>query len=261
MLFLPVAATVLSFPPASLPGAARGVYHGVPPYRTEGWWLDDAERDLKPERRFYLGVGGAYSLRHGRGDEMVLMAADYWGEQFYRYRVRPRSDDGFGLNLKLGYLFRNWFALEARFDRRFKYGFDGKDSFWWTYANSFDLVEGRVEGDAELFDLTLSGKLILPAGRIKPFALAGLGFMRGKKRWEGVSTVSTYDPFGERWRGIIRRRDSVSISGAAVRLGIGAEYYLTRGLGIDAEISYISGLGEVSEVEHLAFGMGVLVAF
>ncbi len=257
-------ASLLLLPPA-LPGEGEypRVYSGVPARRHQDLHPEEmSQLRYRPERRFYLGLGGIYNLRHGRGDTIGVPAVDYWGREPYLRRIEPKVDDGFGFQAKVGYLLRDWIALETAFRWHLKYDLKGDDSFRRFFPNSTDYVDTMVDGGVEVYDITLNAKFYVPDFGLRPFFVLGLGYMGIRRSWDEWARVETHDlSLGRGYESITHRTKSNSSSGLAARIGIGAEYFFTERLGADVEISYNNGYGGVGEVEFISFALGALFAF
>lgn len=259
-----LAPALLLLPPA-FPAEERypEVYSGVPARTWQDLHPEEArEVRYRPEKRFYLGLGGIYNLRHGRGDTIGVLAVDAAGREPYLRRIGPKVDDGFGFQAKAGYLLRDWLALETRFNWHLKYGLKGDDFFRRFFPDSIDYVDTLVDGGVEVYDIMLNAKFYVPDLGLRPFFVFGLGYMGIRRSWDEWARVETLDlDSGRGYERITHRAKSNSSSGLAARIGIGVEYFFTERLGADVEISYNNGYGGVGEVEFVSFTLGALVAF
>lgn len=85
----------------------------------------------------YVGIGGTYALQEFSGN-------------------KPSPDAAWGYNLKGGYRFNRWFALELD----------------WTHLPAFH----ASTGDTECWAADVSGKFLPFDGIVQPFAAGGMGW-------------------------------------------------------------------------------------
>jgi len=261
--FIPVAAMLclcLAARPFSV--AAQDYYQREISYPAGAYSETPSSGDtLSLTNRFYIGAGGAYNLRGGDGDEIDLSAVDYWEYWGYSCPISPSFDNGWGWNIKVGYFFSEYLALEARFHQHLKYKLKGDCSFTEDFIDAVDVVEARVEGEVKGYDLSINGKIFIPASDFRPYGILGLGYLSLRKEWDGWASVTTYDDLGNWWLRVLPYTKSESVSGILFRIGAGADYFITEDLGLEAELSYNKGFGDVDEVAFFAINLGVLVAF
>ena len=238
-------------------------WRGERPYRD----IPISGDTLSLAKRFYFGAGGSYNLR-SEGDEIDLLAIDYWGYGGYSCPISPSFRNGFGWNIKAGYFFSEYIALEASFHQHLKYKMKGDYFFTQYFLDEEDYivevddVYAQLEGEVRGVDILLNGKIVIPGGNVRPYGVMGLGYIRLEKEWDALAEVlTTFYDTGE-WRvGETVYHDSEKNSGVLFRIGAGAAYFITDNLGLEAELAYNKGFGDVDEVSFFTLNLGALVAF
>jgi len=154
-------------------------------------------------------------------------------------------DNTWGLQLKAGYNILDYLAVEGLFQYHRK--------FEWESDSYSDPDLGTVSGKVEVsgFDFSVNLKGILPLGIFRPYAVAGLGFMRGRAKATG-----TYD---SRWTGPVSYSETQSDSGPMGRIGIGCDVFVSDNFGIEAEVAYNAGMGDIDYARFTALSAGVII--
>jgi len=136
----------------------------------------------------YLGIGGTYAFHWfpGNFDDDVTGG------------TAVKTENGGGLNVRGGYRFNSWAALEAEYE--WIAGFENK-------------VAGSKIFDLSYHTVTANGKFVYPGwGRFQPYGLVGVGFtvlLLDSRRDQGSSLDD-------------------STVGFAGRVGAGLDVYLTQ---------------------------------
>jgi len=187
------------------------------------------------EERWYLGGGFQLDIPIFKTYNEVVDGEDIDVDDF---------DNTWGLQLKAGYYILDYLAVEGLFQYHRK--------FEWESDSYSDPDLGTVSGKVEVsgFDFSVNVKGILPLGIFRPYAVAGLGFMRGKAK----ATV-TYD---SHW-GPVSGSESQSDSGPMGRIGIGCDVFVSENLGIEAEVAYNAGMGDIDYARFTALSAGVII--
>jgi len=154
-------------------------------------------------------------------------------------------DNTWGLQLKAGYNILDYLAVEGLFQYHRK--------FEWESDDYSDPDLGTVSGKVEVsgFDFSVNLKGILPLGIFRPYAVAGLGFMRGKAKATG-----SYD---SPWTAPVSYSENQSDSGPMGRIGIGCDVFVAENFGIEAEIAYNAGMGDIDYARFTALSAGVII--
>ena len=162
----------------------------------------------------YFGVGATYAFENFSGD------------------ANDRSvDDSWGYNIRGGYRFNEYFALEIDWDHFV--GFDG------------DGFEG-FGGDADIWMIGASGKLYPFSGIIQPYLSAGAG-------WCGIDDSRALDA---------NHMDGYDNTGFAARFAAGLDVYVGRNWALFAEAGYFLPTGgRVGEYDAIPISFGVFYRF
>lgn len=133
-------------------------------------------------------------------------------------------DDSWGLNLRSGYRANPWIAAEVEYE----------------YLSQFDLHRGSSDWKVDGWAFTVNGRAIAPLGRVQPYVIGGLGVLSAKVSGAGHSQEN---------------------AGFAIRLGAGADIYLTRNLLGVLEGTYVVPTGKVDDFEYGSISWGVQYRF
>ncbi len=138
------------------------------------------------------------------------------------------AEDTWALNFRAGTRISPWAAAEVALEVTGDFFPDERQDFSVVHAG----VNARV--------YPLGGML----GRIQPFGLLGLGV---------VSTVVDH-----RDRSTDLRQSNVDWG---FRPGAGIDFYYTENVAVSLEGSYVWTVGDVRNIDHVSFGLGVLYRF
>jgi hypothetical protein len=136
------------------------------------------------------------------------------------------TDDAWGYNIRGGYRFNNWVAIEGMFEHPVS-NFDD--------ANVVDGF-GRLNGDVEVWNVTANGKIYPVRGMFQPYALVGGGY--------GQADLP-HDDNG----------------GFVARFGIGLDILFTDNFGMDTEVGYVLGTGSLSNYDYIPISVGFFYNF
>lgn len=132
------------------------------------------------------------------------------------------TDNSGAYNVDLGYRFNPWFAADMKVER----------------YQEFDSRPGEVNGWA----IGLNGRGYFLSGDYQPFALIGINYLDMETTNNTVTVANT------------KKTDD----GAAMRFGLGFDWYSTPNFVVTTDISYMLGLGEVNDYDMVIFGLGFL---
>ncbi len=185
---------------------------------------------------WYLGGGFQLDIPNFKTQYITIEDEDDLGVNDF--------DNTWGLQLKAGYYILDYLAVEGLFQYHRK--------FEWESDSFSDPVLGTVSSKVEVsgFDISVNVKGILPLGIFRPYAVAGLGFMRGKAKATG-----TYD---SPWLPEVSYSESESDSGPMGRIGIGCDVFVSESFGLEAEIAYNAGMGDIDYARFTAISAGVI---
>jgi opacity protein-like surface antigen len=171
-----------------------------------------------------LGAAGpafAADQEFGRSGPSVGVGAIYAFEIFDDDSTVQGADNGFGYDLKGGYRFNEYFALELRFEHL------------------------PDMNDVEIWQLDVSGKFYPFHGMVQPYLLTGVGLHNVEDDRAGVGTGGL----------------GVDGMGVGLRFGIGVDFYITRNWAIYVEGDYLLPTGGRSDYDAIPVGLGVLYRF
>lgn len=195
--------------------------------------LPAANLNPGPEGRYDYGYDEDWG-GYGREDGYVGVSALYSIEQFDPFPLTlggtPLSssvDDSPGFGVRGGYRLSKEFAVEAAVDRVLGH----------EVSIRIPGPFGTVTEDLDTWNAGVQGKYYLAYGSVQPFLLAGAGWTKSE--------------FG-----------SLSDSGAYIRAGAGADFYLDKDVAVFFEASWNTG-GEIEgvDLDHLDAHVGLLFWF
>ena len=167
----------------------------------------------------YLAAGGVYAFENIDKPGAPLFVDDV--------------DNSWGYNVRGGYRFNKYFALEAEWEQWI--GFD------YTPALAVSLPDNAgFEG----WLLSANAKFFLSDGPFQPYLLAGAGWMGGqdKARLDGSG-------------------NSLDDTDMGVRFGAGLDFYFSRNWGMNAEVGYAMGVDTLNDYQLIPISFGVFYRF
>lgn len=192
----------------------------------------------------YIGLGGSYAFEAFDDDDL----------EDSMQPVDVDFDNTWGVNLKYGYHFTDYFSLEGNFDYLANFETDESGMF-----GPF-VLDG--EGELDIWTLMLSGKVSKP-GNVSPFLVVGAGYM--KARLDAKVSVPVLDE---------SYSDHDYDAHGCAKIGAGVDYFPTNNVSVGIEWSYVFGLshfkfnmGGISsddaeiKIRHSAFTLGVAYHF
>ena len=105
-------------------------------------------------------------------------------------------------------------------------------------VTGYTVSAGPAETDLDFTSFSVAGKYYFSPDRVQPYAMVGLGHA-----W-----VDTDIP-------------GVDDDGAFVRLGGGADFYLSKEVAVFGELSYNRMFGDLKDLDHVDFVIGFLFRF
>ncbi len=143
--------------------------------------------------------------------------------------LQPKVERTLGAQGRAGYRITPRFAAELHGE--------------WLQEFEFE-VRNDDAGTLEGWALTVNGKAYLLTGRMQPFVLAGIGVYDAE--------VNDTENIG------IREEDGTGFAG---RLGGGFEYYLSRNVVANLDLTWLIPTGDVKNLEYLSLGWGLTYRF
>jgi len=137
-------------------------------------------------------------------------------------------DEGYGGHFVIGYRTSEYIAAEAQV----------------LYLPPSTIEIGGVDAaDLDALTATIGMKMYPVRGRLQPYGVLGAGILR----------IDFEDAVGAGVAG-----DEYSF---ALRTGIGADYYLTRSIVLNAGLEYVIPLGTLDNLDLLNFSLGAIFRF
>lgn len=185
---------------------------------------------------FYIGIGGNYALedfdRSKANDDLAL------------FRVDLDFDNSPGFKAKVGYHFSKLFSAE--------FAYDYFSDFSWSETSGIIGAPVKFKAEMEIMTFMISGKLSPDIGSVvvRPFITAGVGLMQGKLDLRASAPSIGYS-------------DSVSDSDSdlCAKLGVGVDFYVTKNISIDTEVSYVAGFHDMDNFRYYNYNLGVSYHF
>lgn len=177
-------------------------------------------------------AGASQAQDFARKGGYVVVGGNYMLEQFTNTGDFT-FDDGWGLNLRVGYRFFPYLSSELE----------------WEFISGFDI--NAVDADGNPVDtrglkidggnISLNAKAYLMPGRIQPYVLVGIGAM--------YASVTNF-PYQLSW---LR---NVSGAGFSVRAGAGLNVYLGHHWGVTAGFGYVLPFGKLENLRYMSADAG-----
>ena len=134
-----------------------------------------------------------------------------------------------GVNARLGYRFHPHIAAEAQFE-----WIDGWDLLDLDTRNLFR-VERIVTGSANIKGFILTN-------RIQPYGVLGMGATHIRETDEDTGAHQSKTEF-------------------SVRVGAGADWYVTEALGLNLEASFVTPVGDMVDYHYTSLAIGFFLRF
>ncbi|HYC57473.1 MAG TPA: porin family protein [Candidatus Binatia bacterium] len=164
-----------------------------------GWASTASAQEEQGRSGPYIGAGGTYAIESIDSNAL----GDY--------------DNSWGYDIKAGYRFNPYFALEAE----------------WQHFVGFD-----GPGEPDLWMIGVNGKGFILPGPVQPYVLVGIGYT-------GSDTPQPTPP------------DNKSTEAWGARFGGGVDFYLSRNFVIYAEAGYVLPFGELDHLGAIPITLGI----
>jgi opacity protein-like surface antigen len=202
---------------------------------------EDIEEEGYDRRGWYVGAGGTYA-RQSFEDEV--------GESFINAFDQPNSPnlnkrasfdpakDEIGVNFTAGFRCHPRMATEIEYERMLGY-FEGPALRRQAFVND--------RADTEVQLATFNSKGYLLTGRVQPFGLFGVGFMRTEFKQRNRSN-------GKRF---YHEKEAVF----TLRMGGGVDFYATEHVVLTVGADYIRGFGALDGATMMMYSLGMQYRF
>jgi len=177
-------------------------------------------------RGLYIGMGASYAISNFEQEVTDIEGASSDSD----------FDDTWGINLKAGYHITDWLSIELNFD--YLSDFEANETL-----NVSGVPVGTV-GEVGVSTYMAVAKFTCVLEPLKPFIVAGGGLMNADIDLK----VSTPD---------LSVSDSDSETAPCVKLGLGADYFMTEAFSIGIEGSYVWGFQDLDDIGYANFTFGV----
>ena len=153
-------------------------------------------------------------------------------------------DNSPGFRAKVGYHFSKLFSAE--------FAYDYFSDFSWSKTSGIIGAPVKFKAEMEIMTFMISGKLSPDIGSVvvRPFITAGVGLMQGKLDLRASAPSIGYS-------------DSISDSNSDIcgKLGVGVDFYATKNISIDTEVSYVAGFHDMDNFRYYNYNLGVSYHF
>ena len=194
--------------------------------------------------RSYVGVSPMLAIERFKSDWTEVDTEDS------AYNID--LDNSWGLNLKGGYEVNEYLAVEALF--QYFHTFEQPEREYFDDAGwGLGGMDVEAEVSAKGYTFTLNAKVMLPIEKIRPYAVAGIGFARYKLE----AKVKAATPYGM----LEAESTSDTESGPYARVGAGCDYFFTDKIALQVEAAYHAGMKDISAARIVTLSAGILYAF
>jgi len=177
-------------------------------------------------RGLYIGMGVSYAISNF--DQEVTDTEGASSDSDF--------DDTWGINLKAGYHLTNWLSVELDFDYLSEFESDK------TMNVSGVLVD--TDGEVDVTTYMAVAKFTCVLEPLKPFVVAGGGVMNADIDLKALTPDFSVS-------------DSESETEPCAKLGLGADFFVTKALSIGIEGSYIWGFQDLDNLGYYNVTLGV----
>lgn len=176
----------------------------------------------------YIGVGGSFASEDFDINDTGL-------EEF---GLSVDVEDTYGINLKVGYRVNDISSWEVRVD--YLPGFEWEDEGEYRGTT----FTAKVKGD--ILTCMLATKLSpnLGSDYIRPFVIAGFGFMHGKIDVDVSANGHSASA-------------SATETDLCVKAGLGIDLFMSKSFSLTGEGSYVVGLGDMDEFRYINYTVGI----
>lgn len=199
---------------------------------------------------FYLGGGVHYAI-----EDFDLETDGEPGAPEFDF------DDSWGMNLRAGYFLHENIAVEGLFQYHFGFSWDESLAMEEPINGGIIRERGRLDADLSAMDFTVNLRAVLPVERFRPYAVAGLGFIRGEMEMdldieaELIVDGEVIDRFAA------SQSESESETELMARFGLGCDFLLSDSWGINGEFAYNMPFGDLDEIRFYTLGVGAFYRF
>jgi len=184
--------------------------------------LTSTSKEYDLSKRWYFGGGLNYSFANFKDNE-----GDW--------------DNTFGFNIKVGYFFCEYFALETMF--QYLDDFEAQES-GVIYSSPYD-----YDINVSLYNFTINGKGFIPIkGFVKPYGILGFGYAYGKAK-EKITIAGISDT------------ETDKESDLCGRIGAGLDIFLSEQFALEGEVSYFMGFNDIDKIRYTSLSLNAIVFF
>jgi len=177
-------------------------------------------------RGLYIGMGASYAISNF--DQEVTDTEGASSDSDF--------DDTWGINLTAGYHVTNWFSVELDFD--YLSDFEANETL------NVSGVPAGTDGEVGVVTYMAVAKFTCVLEPLKPFIVAGGGLMNAD-----IDLKATTPDFSV--------SDSDSETAPCVKVGLGADFFITKALSIGIETSYVWAFQDLDDIGYTNLTLGV----
>ena len=177
-------------------------------------------------RGLYIGMGASYAISNF--DQEVTDTEGASSDSDF--------DDTWGMNLKAGYHLTNWLSVELDFDYLSEFESDK--------TMNVSGVPVDTDGEVDITTYMAVAKFTCVLEPLKPFIVAGGGLMNAD-----IDLKATTPDFSV--------SDSDSETAPCVKVGLGADFFITKALSIGIETSYVWAFQDLDDIGYTNLTLGV----
>jgi opacity protein-like surface antigen len=249
---------------------------------------DEDDQEGYDRRGIYLGLSGSYARQNFSDSSVVDLVGGELQENLRLLRGTPTKgnasttppadlgvytfglddvdDDAFGYMGRAGYRCHPYFSTELQFEGLAD--FDG--SITEDEAPPANDVARKFDLELESLVFTTNVKGHLLTGRTQPFVLVGMGFMRMESKARDTTPASNPRPTTPVSSAkckpnladpcLAAQASDITVE-FAMRFGGGLDFYLTEGVVMSAEASYLMPTGSLDGLDYYVFSLGLQYRF
>lgn len=162
-------------------------------------------------------------------------------------------DDTWGFDVKAGYFFTDYFALECMFQYLNEFKYDNSGRYYYYLRPNYYYYDWDQKITLTGYKFSVNGKVFIPLKSIvRPYGVLGLGYAYGKIKNKVVYHYANGDT-------IFRASDKED--GMCGRFGAGLDVFITEQFALEGEVSYIMGFGDIDNVRYTSLSLNALVLF
>jgi len=176
---------------------------------------------------------------------------NYAFENFANELSEVDWDNTWGLDIKAGYFFTDYFALECMFQYLNEFKYEESGTIWEYYYPYYYWYNYDYKATVTGYNFSFNGKGFIPLDSIfRPYGVLGLGYAHGELE-EKISYLGYNDTYTYTDKN----------SGMFSRFGAGVDVFLSKQFALEGEVSYNIGFGDIDNIRYTSLALNALVFF